>query len=69
MYFIRSKQGIKSSTTEALRKFYEKGKYAILKQDETLPNLKILVDFWNDIYTQNSERFPPNILKKLFIIV
>ena len=68
MYFIRSKQGIKSSTTEALRKFYEKGKYAILKQDETLPNLKILVDFWNDIYTQNSERFPPNILKKLFIL-
>ena len=68
MYFIRSKQGIKSSTTEALRKFYEKGKYAILKQDETLPNLKILVDFWNDVYTQNSERFPPNVLRKLFIL-
>lgn len=68
MYFIRSKQGIKSSTTEALRKFYEKSKYAILKQDETLPNLKILVDFWNDVYTQNSERFPPNVLRKLFIL-
>lgn len=68
MYFIRSKQGIKSSTTEALRKFYEKGKYAILKQDETLPNLKILVDFWNDLYTQNSERFPANVLRKLFIL-
>ena len=68
MYFIRSKQGIKSSTTEALRKFYEKDKYAILKQDETLPNLKILVDFWNDVYTQNSERFSPNILRKLFIL-
>lgn len=68
MYFIRSKQGIKSSTTEALRKFYEKGKYAILKQDETLTNLKILVDFWNDIYNQNSERFQPNILRKLFIL-
>jgi uncharacterized protein with ParB-like and HNH nuclease domain len=68
MYFIRSKQGVKSSTTEALRKFYEKDKYAILKQDETLPNLKILVDFWNDVYTQNSERFSPNILRKLFIL-
>jgi len=68
MYFIRSKQGIKSSTTEALRKFYEKGKYAILKQDETLPNLKILVDFWNDIYNQNPERFPANILRKLFVL-
>lgn len=68
MYYVRAKQGIKSSTTEALRKFYEKGKYSILKQDETLLNLKILVDFWNDIYTQNSERFSQNILRKLFIL-
>ena len=68
MYFIRSKQGIKSSTTEALRKFYEKGDYAILRQDETLPNLKILVDFWNDIYTQNADRFTTNILRKLYIL-
>lgn len=68
MYFIRSKQGIKSSTTEALRKFYEKDKYKILKQDETLPNLKILVDFWNDVNTQNSERFSLIILRKLFVL-
>jgi uncharacterized protein with ParB-like and HNH nuclease domain len=68
MYFIRSKQGIKSSTTEALRKFYEKDKYAILKQDETLPNLKILVDFWSDVYNQNSDRFSDKILKKLFVL-
>ncbi|HAW59701.1 MAG TPA: hypothetical protein DCX03_11985, partial [Bacteroidales bacterium] len=46
MYFIRAKQGNKSSTTEALRKFYEKDKYSILKKDETLPNLKILATFW-----------------------
>jgi hypothetical protein len=68
MYFIRAKQGIKSSTTEALRKFYEKGKYFILKQDETLSNLKILVDFWNDVYNQNTDRFSANILRKLFIL-
>lgn len=68
MYFVRAKQGLKSSTTEALRKFYEKGKYAILKEDQTLPNLKILLDFWNDVYGQSSERFSPNILRKLFIL-
>ena len=68
MYFTRAKQGIKSSTTEALRKFYEKDKYAILKQDETLPNLKILVDFWNDINAQNTDRFSKIVLKKLFIL-
>lgn len=68
MYFVRAKQGIKSSTTEALRKFYEKGKYAILKQDQTLIDLKILADFWSDVYTQNSERFSQSILRKLFIL-
>jgi uncharacterized protein with ParB-like and HNH nuclease domain len=69
MYFIRAKQGNKSSTTEALRKFYEgKDKYAILKRDETLPNLKILADFWHDVYSQNSDRFSNSILKKLFVL-
>jgi uncharacterized protein with ParB-like and HNH nuclease domain len=68
MYYVRAKQGIKSSSTEALRKFYERDKYAILKLDDTLPNLKILVDFWNDIYTQNNERFSEKILRKLFIL-
>lgn len=68
MYFVRAKQGIKTSTTEALRKFYEKGKYSILKQNETLSNLKILVDFWNDVNRQNSSRFSTNILRKLFTL-
>lgn len=68
MYFIRAKQGNKSSTTEALRKFYEKDKYSILKQEETLPNLKILANFWNDVYHQNSDRFSNSVLKKLFVL-
>lgn len=68
MYFIRAHKGIKTSTTEALRKFYEKGKYEILKREETLPNLRILADFWDDIYSQNLERFSEDILKKLFVL-
>lgn len=68
MYFIRAKQGNKSSTTDALRKFYEKDKYSILKQEETLPNLNILADFWNDVYHQNSDRFSNRVLKKLFVL-
>lgn len=35
MYFVRAQMGIKSSTTEALRKFYEKDNYTLLKQDST----------------------------------
>jgi uncharacterized protein with ParB-like and HNH nuclease domain len=68
MYFVRAKQGIKTSTTEALRKFYEKGKYAILRNDATLSDLKTLVYFWNDVYIQNSERFSQTILRKLFVL-
>jgi len=68
MYFVRAKQGIKSSTTEALRKFYEKDKYSILKQKDTLTNLEILLDFWNDVSNQNPDRFSNTILKKLFVL-
>lgn len=68
MYFERAKQGIKSSTTEALRKFYEKDDYAILKKEQTLDNLSALADFWNDIANQDEERFSKKILRKLFIL-
>lgn len=33
MYYLRAKQGIKLSTTEALRKFFEKNNYSLLKND------------------------------------
>lgn len=68
MYFVRAKRGIKTSTTEALRKFYEKDKYSTLKQDETLSNLKSLADFWQDVSNQNPDRFSSNILRNLFIL-
>ena len=68
MYYERAKQGIKSSTTEALRKFYEKDKYALLKKDETFDNLIELANFWNDIEKQDDERFSDRVLKKLFVL-
>ena len=40
MYFVRAKMGIVSSTTEALRKFYEKNSYALLK-DTVFANRKV----------------------------
>jgi hypothetical protein len=68
MYYVRAKQGIKSSTTEALRKFYERENYRLLKQEETFNNLKILADFWQDVSSQDDKRFSYEILKKLFIL-
>ena len=68
MYYERAKMGIKSSTTEALRKFYEKDGYKLLKNDITLKNLIDLANFWNDISSQNRERFSDRILNKLFVL-
>ena len=68
MYYERAKQGIKSSTTEALRRFYEKDAYKLLKNDTTLKNLVDLANFWNDISGQNRERFSDRILNKLFVL-
>ena len=50
MYYERAKRGIKSSTTEALRKFYESDNdYALLKNENTFQNLISLADFWKDV--------------------
>lgn len=68
MYYERAKQGIKSSTTEALRKFYEKNAYALLKNDQTFDNLIDLAYFWNDVQNQSIERFSDRILRKLFVL-
>lgn len=68
MYFIRAKQGITSSTTEALRKFYEKEGYTLLKQEDTLNNLEDLATFWDDIENQDNEKFSEKLLKKLFVL-
>ena len=69
MYFERARKGIKSSTTEALRKFYEKDQYAILRQDYVFDNLIKLADFWEDVSMLNSERFPKeSIQRKLFVL-
>lgn len=68
MYYERAKQGIKSSTTEALRKFYEKDAYALLKNDQTFDNLIDLAYFWNDVQNQSIERFSDRILRRLFVL-
>ena len=68
MYFERAKLGIKLSTTEALRKFYEKDKYALLKKEDTLTNLELLADFWKSVADQDDDRFSENILRKLFVL-
>jgi uncharacterized protein with ParB-like and HNH nuclease domain len=68
MYYERAKIGVRTSTTEALRKFYEKDNYSLLRKDETFDNLIILADFWNDIFDQNIDRFSDKVLRRLFVL-
>lgn len=68
MYYERALQENKSSTTEALRKFYERDGYALLKNDQTLENIIDLANFWKDVIAQNADRFSTQVLCQLFIL-
>lgn len=68
MYYERALLDIKSSTTESLRKFYEKDNYKLFKKEETLQNLVRLAHFWQDVNNQDEERFSDRILKRLFVL-
>lgn len=68
MYFERAKLGIKLTTTEALRKFYEKDKYAILKREETLGNLEKLAWFWKSVLSQDDMIYSDRILRRLAVL-
>lgn len=68
MYYERAKLGIKSSTTEALRKFYERDSYSLLKSAQVFDNLADLAHFWRDVETQDAERFSSRVLRQLFIL-
>ena len=68
MYYLRAKKGIKTSTTEALRKFYEKDSYVLLKNDAIFPELIELAHFWEDISNQDTDRFSNRVLRRLFVL-
>lgn len=68
MYYIRAKQGNKSSTTESLRKFYEKDGFKLLKNKQTFEDLQVLADFWEDVALQDTDRFSTRILERLFVL-
>ncbi|PNE27385.1 hypothetical protein BHU11_01950 [Tannerella sp. oral taxon 808] len=68
MYYQLALQGNTNTSTEALRKFYERDNYALLKKEQTLEHIEALADFWSDVRTQNKERFSDKILRSLFVL-
>ena len=70
MYFERAKRGVRLSTLEGLRKFYETNNYALLTtyHQQTFDNIKALADFWNDVSNQEQTRFSDRVLRRLFVL-
>ncbi|SHE85932.1 Uncharacterized conserved protein, contains ParB-like and HNH nuclease domains [Lampropedia hyalina DSM 16112] len=68
MYFLRAKEGNRSTTTEALRKFYERDKYKYLKQPGAMDVLKALALFWKSVRHQDKDRFSDDVRKRLFVL-
>lgn len=68
MYFLRARQGVNRSTTEALRKFYERDDYGLLRNDHALSDLESLAGFWYDVSIQSEERFSDRVLRRLFVL-
>lgn len=68
MYYARALKGIKTSTTEALRKFYERDGYALLRREDTLDNIIDLASFWRDVSSQDADRFSEEILRLLYVL-
>ena len=68
MYYERALAEIKSSTTEALRKFYEgDGSYPFASAKD-IEYLVSLAKFWQDVSNQETERFSDKVLKRLFVL-
>lgn len=68
MYYKRAQEGNKQTTTEALRKFYERNEYALLKRQETLCDLEQLASFWQKVITQDNSEFSDRILKQFGVL-
>ena len=68
MYYRRAIKGNTDTTRTGLRKFYERDNYVILKEQQTLIDLKALAEFWRDVRKQDEERFSNRILRSFFVL-
>ena len=78
MYYAKAKKAVEederlnqnkniSDTFSNMRDFYAENNYKILLNDETLNDLEVLANFWDDV-ANRSEKLSPKILKKLYVL-
>ncbi|WP_165218242.1 DUF262 domain-containing protein [Schaalia sp. ZJ1691] len=68
MYYERACRGIRDTTTQGLRDFFEANNYELLKREETLDNLESLLEFWLQVSNQDDSVFSPEVLRRLFVL-
>ena len=70
MYYLMAKNNVRDSTILSIRGFYERQDYRLFREESeyTFANLKILANFWNDVYIQNETIFSDRVLKRLFVL-
>lgn len=68
MYYERACRGIRDTTTQGLRDFFETNGYELLKKDETLENLESLLGFWVQVSAQDDSVFSDAVLRRLFVL-
>ncbi|RIX33326.1 DUF262 domain-containing protein [Corynebacterium falsenii] len=68
MYYERACRGIRDTTTQGLRDFFEANDYELLKNEETLNKLESLLGFWVQVSTQDDSVFSPEVLRRLFVL-
>lgn len=68
MYYLRAKEGNKDTTTESLRRFYSKDKFARLRNDTAIDDLSSLVNFWQNVAEQDNNYFTADVIRLLFIL-
>lgn len=66
MYYRRAKLSIRDTTTEALRDFFSRDFYAMLKSEGALGDLESLLGFWRDVNAQVG--FSDRVLRRLFVL-
>lgn len=66
MYYRRALEGNKDTTTQSLRDFYARDKYAILREDSTLADLERLLRFWQRVDARDG--FSDEALRRLAVL-
>lgn len=66
MYYRRAQLGIRDTTTQALRDFYSRDNYAMLRDEKALSDLENLLAFWQRV--DACDGFSDEVLRRFYVL-